>query len=668
MIILNSFLMLLGLGLMASIMLAIASKIFFVWEDPRIEQVEEALLGANCGGCGYAGCSAAADAVVKGNAGLDVCSAGGFEIAVQVAEVMGKTVEQKEPDFAQPGCTYGFQDADLKFTYDGVVDCRAAMLLYQGSKECHIGCLGLGTCVASCPFNALSMGENNLPVVNLDRCTGCGVCADVCPKDIITLSSATRRITADHKLSDCTAPCQRNCPAEIDIPEYIRRISKGNYLEAVSVIKEKNPFPLICGWICPAPCEFECRRNLIDEPVGINALKKFVAQYEMTTGERALPGYLPPANGKKIAVIGGGVEGLTAAYYLRRLGHAPKIMEATAQLGGILRYVITEDRLPRDVLDWEIDGIIETGIEAETGKTLGRDFSLDSLFSGGTDMVLLTTGGWDSRQILRENYWGENTIPGSFLLLDLLIADSRNIKINLKKNVVIIGGGSTSSRAVDICLKNGATRVTVVLPFSKKEAEFRRIDINESKNVETIFSSIPVELEGDGDRLAFISLRDAGGDIRKLKLDNLIVSSGRYPEMLFEKIAAKKWKTVDVFKVLPEESQIGIFTVAETGRPTDLTGVVVAVKRGRKMAKAIQQYASGEEISPDPGVILDERDLQNIFEIARKEDLMSPREIIDNRVTLDESGASYHANRCLNCGLICYKKKLDEISKGEISA
>jgi len=329
----------------------------------------------------------------------------------------------------------------------------------------------------------------------------------------------------------------------------------------------------------------------------------------MTANKRALPGYLPPAEGKNIAVVGGGVEGLTAAYYLRRLGHKPRVLEATGHLGGILRYVITEERLPRNVLDWEIEGILETGIETETKKIMGKDFSLESLFSEGMDMVLLTTGGWDSRQILREKFWGENTIPGSFLLLDLLIADSRNEKITLKKNIVIIGGGSTSARAADVCLKNGAGQVTVVLPFSKKEAEFRKIELNESKNVKTVFSSIPVELEGEGNRLTSISLRTTGDEIQKLKLDNLIISSGRYPEMLFEKTSAKKWKTVDVFKVLPRESQIGIFTIAETGRPTDLTGVVVAVRRGRKMAKAIQQYASGEVISPDSGVVIDENDL-----------------------------------------------------------
>ncbi|MCK4836330.1 MAG: FAD-dependent oxidoreductase [Candidatus Aminicenantes bacterium] len=668
MIILNSFLMLLGLGLLASVMLAIASKVFYVWEDPRIEQVEEALLGANCGGCGYAGCAAAAEAVVMSKAEVDVCSAGGFEIALQVAEVMGQKVEAKEPDISKPGCYYGFQDADLKYTYDGVYDCRAAMLLYGGSKECNIGCLGLATCVQACPFNALSMGENNLPVVNIDRCTGCGICAEICPKGIITISSATRRVLSDNKVTECTAPCQRNCPAEIDIPEYIRQISEGNYLESVRVIKEKNPFPLICGWICPAPCEFECRRNLIDEPVGINALKKFVTEYEMKTNQRALPTYLPPATGKKIAIVGGGVEGLTAAYYLRRLGHIPTVFEATDKLGGILRYVITEDRLPRKVLDWEIQGILETGIEAETGKVMGIDFSLGVLFSEEFDMALMTTGGWDSRQILRGGSKVEETIPGTYLLIDFLIAASKKLKVSINKKIVILGGGNTSSKAANICLQKGAENITIVFPFSKTEAELKNIKLFDTDQVRYIFSAIPMELEGEDGHLKTLSLIHSDGKSEKLNLDNLIVGSGRYPEMLFEKGEKGKWKTVEIIKVLPVESEIGIFTIGEAGRPTDLTGVVVAVRIGRKMARAIHQHISGEEISPESGVLMDEKEVQNVFEILNVDQLKTPRGIINNQVTLSEDQAKYQARRCLNCGLICYKKTISENEKSEIPA
>ena len=671
MIILNSFLLLLGLGLVASVMLAIASKIFYVWEDPKIEQVGEALLGANCGGCGYAGCAAAAEAVVKGNAKLDVCTAGGFEVAQDVAAVMGQTIEEREPDISRTSCTYGIQDADLKYNYNGMMDCRGAMLLYGGSKECNIGCLGLGTCTRACPFDALSMGEDNLPVVNKDRCTGCGVCVEVCPKDIITLSSAHRRIMSDYKVSECTAPCQRHCPSEIDIPEYIRQISKGNFLKAVEVIREKTPFPLVCGWICPAPCEYDCRRNLVDEPVAINGLKKFVSNFEMEKGERLMP-YLPPAGGMKIAVVGGGVEGLTAAYYLRRLGNSPKVFEATGKLGGILRYVITEDRLPREVLDWEINGILEIGVEAETDKVMGKDFSFSSLFEDGFDMVLVTTGGWDSRQILRGKIWGENVIPNTYLLLDFLYTFSKGEKKSLGEKVVIIGGGRTAPKAANICLNNGSKNVTIVYPFSKKDADSYGIEFEDSDDVNYIFNAMPVELRGEGDKLSEISVLTENGDLKTIALDNLIVGSGRFPEMLFVKEQSEenleedeneentnKWKTADILKVLTHDSDIGIFSVGELGRTSDLSRVVVAVGRGRKMARALQLYITDEKISPEDGVILDEKELQNIYKIEETEKLRASRGNVDTIMTFNEKEAIRHAERCLNCGLICYKKELD---------
>jgi NADPH-dependent glutamate synthase beta subunit-like oxidoreductase len=665
--------LLMGLGLAASVMLAIASKIFYVWEDPRIERVEEALLGANCGGCGYAGCAVAAEAVVDGKAGVDVCVAGGFEIAQNVAAVMGMAVEEKEPEIAQPGCYYGVQDADLRYTYVGVMDCRAAMLLYGGSKECHIGCLGLGTCVRACPFGALSMGENNLPVVDKQRCTSCGVCAEVCPKGIITVTSAAKRIISDYRVTECTAPCQRTCPAEIDIPEYIRQILKGDYLGAVRVIKEKNPFPLVCGWLCPAPCESECRRNLIDEPVTINALKKFVANYERETGQRA-EYYLPPASGKKIAVVGGGVEGLTAAYYLRRLGHQPKVIEATGQLGGILRYVITGDRLPGEVLDWDIDGILEIGVEAETGKMLGKDFTFASLFDESFDMVLLTTGGWDSRQIMRGKSWDEQPIPGTHLLLDFLLMASQG-GINpdeMGEKVVIVGGGRTAARAANICLNKGAKEVTVVFPYKKEKAGYYDIDLRELErdNVTIVFSGVPVELRGEGDRLSEIviqkegearGLREEGG--LPIPLDYLIVGSGRFPEMLFVRSAEeeKKWSTAAIGKVFPVELNPSIFAVSEAGRATDFTGVVIAARRGRKIVRAIQLYISGEEIAPQPGAINEgnRQQLQTVSEIIDTKELEVHRANVNNLITLSEEESQREANRCLECGLVCYKKSLN---------
>ncbi|MCK5057067.1 MAG: FAD-dependent oxidoreductase, partial [Candidatus Aminicenantes bacterium] len=474
----------------------------------------------------------------------------------------------------------------------------------------------------------------------------------------------------DYKVTECTAPCQRHCPAEIDIPEYIRRISKGDYLGAVRVIREKNPFPLICGWICPSPCEFECRRNLVDEPVSINALKKFVSDYEKRTGERALPTYLPPAEGKKVAVVGGGVEGLTAAYYLRRLGHRPKILEATEKMGGILRYVITEDRLPREVLDWEIDGILDIGVESETNKVMGSDFTLSSLFAEGFEMVLLTTGGWDSRQILMGKTWSGTALPGTYLLLDLLYTFSKGKKKPLGKKTVILGGGKTAVKAANICLDNGAKEVTIVYPYSKRDAESKGVEIEESGKMKFYFSAIPVELQGDGDNLTMISIQTSDGAIEELGLDNLVIGAGRFPEMLFVKTEEEgnKWKTVEIINVLKEESGIGIFSIGETGRANDLTGVVIAVRRGRKIARALQLYASEEEIAPDDRVIIDENELQNVFEITESGPLQAHRGNIDSIMTLTETETIAQAERCLNCGLICYKKELNREKLNAISA
>ena len=145
------------------------------------------------------------------------------------------------------------------------------------------------------------------------------------------------------------------------------------------------------------------------------------------------------------------------------------------------------------------------------------------------------------------------------------------------------------------------------------------------------------------------------------------MSSGRYPEMLFEKSEEGTWKTVEILKVLPVESENGIFTVGDFGRPSDLTGVVVAVRRGRKMARAIQLRISGEEIAPEPGVLTDEKEIQNVFEIVDSEPMKVPRGIVDNQVTLSEEEARYQALRCLNCGLVCFKKSLEEIKTSEMT-
>ncbi len=520
-----------GLGVMIGVVLAAASKIFYVYVDPQIEAVEGALPGANCGGCGMPGCSANAAAIVAGKSAPNSCVAAGPDVAAAIAAIMGVSVEAKEPDIARPGCTFGVKDAETKYLYNGLSDCKAAALLSGGMKVCSVGCLGLGSCSKACPFNAITMGPEGLPVVDEKKCTGCGTCERVCPKHIITLSSVTRRILKEYATDECTTPCQRSCPAGINIREYIHQITLGDYHKSVQVIKERNPFPTVIGRICPRPCEDSCRRQLADEPVAINILKRFVADFEKENQKRVLP-YKAPESGKKIAVVGGGVQGLSVAYFSARLGHEATVFEATSKLGGLLRSAIAKYRLSDEILDWDIEGILEMGVKAETGKMLGKDFTADTLLADGFEAVFLASGGWDSR--LTRGYEIEETVPGTFLLIDLIKADSKkHNKISCKSDVIIAGGGKLAIDAAKICKSLEVKNITVLFREKEDKIDVESADIEAMKNegIKIIFNSGISRLYGEGKNLTELEYTEFNTDQKTgIPAQTLFIASGRFPE------------------------------------------------------------------------------------------------------------------------------------------
>ena len=675
-LIMGSLATLCGLGL------ALASRIFYVYVDPKIEAVAGALPGANCGGCGLPGCNANAEAIVAGKASPSSCVAGGSDLAAEIAAILGVKLEAREPDVARPGCTYGYQDADRKFIYEGIHDCRAAILLHGGSKVCPIGCIGLGTCARACPFDALSMGPDNLPVVNLAKCTGCGTCERICPKHIITLTSNTRRIEREYATDECTAPCQRACPAGIEIPVYIRKIAEGDYLGAVRAIKETNPFPLVCGRICVHPCEEVCRRNLVDEPVAINPLKRFAADYEMKSGQRV---QIPraPVSGRRVAVVGGGAEGLTAAYFLNRVGHDAVVYEGSSRLGGLLRTAIAENRLPQRVLDYEIESILDAGVEAKLNLKLGRDFSIDSLLKEGFEAVLVTVGGWDTRMADRDR---DQALPGVTFLLDFMLNRKEGKARVSGKKIMILGGGQAALRAATGCVEGGAESVHLVLRKGRDQAPYSEAEIAkaEGAGIRFHFEKAVTRMMGVGADLhhvevASVSEQGQAQEERELApVDLLLTGAGRFPELIYVERKPEedlsevvrggpaRWETLVPYASPFAEQDIGIFRPGEeTG---DYKAVVRAIGAGRRAANSAHRFLTGRGLQAPFNMIKTCTDVLNVREIepvaVSARTLMperTPDEIMKDpeaeiALGYSEEQALVEAKRCLQCGLICYRR------------
>jgi formate dehydrogenase beta subunit len=675
-----------GIGLASSVLLGIASKVFYVEVDPIVQAVAEALPGANCGACGFAGCSSCAKAIAKGKASPDACMAGGAEAAVTIAQILGVTVEVKEPDTARVGCWYPPEEADTRFRYDGVRDCRAAMLLFEGSKLCPIGCMSLGSCAAACPFDAIRIGAKGLPEVNPALCTGCGTCVATCPKSIITLTSQTRRSQHLYQTDECTAPCQRTCPAGIDIPGYITHIREGNYRAAIQLIKETNPLPLTCGRVCPHPCEEKCRLGQVGDPVNINHLKRFAADYELRSGERITP-YKAPETGKKVAIIGGGPAGLSCAFYLARYGHSPTIFEAMPKLGGMLRYGIPEYRLPKAVLDWEIEGILGMGVAVKTNVRMGTDVTITSLKHEGYEAIFLGTGAWDSRGLGVEGEELEGILPGTHFLIDRGLEKETPVG----EKVAIIGGGNTALDAARTSWRLGAREVTVIYRRSRKEMPANDIEIEEAEKegVKFHYLAAPTKLMGEDGRLTqleYIEMElgepDESGRRRPvpkpgtetlIPVDNVIAAIGQFPETGFlqdDGVAISRGNTIEVTNRATGATNLeGVFAGGDA-----VTGASIAVEAigaGRRAARSINRFLRGEEVTvPDEAITKDSEllDVEEVVNVPESVRVRMPELTVDERrlsfkeveLGLTEEMAQGEAERCLRCGLLCYRRERGE--------
>ena len=340
--------------------------------------------------------------------------------------------------------------------------------LFERNYNLCIGCL---RCVRACndlrEVGALSFvfdEKGEIQVGSLfsslqeSNCRFCTACVEVCP----TGAMIDKDIRAGHEEEDLV-PCMPACPGNINIPGYLRLIADGNADEANALIREKVPFPGILGRVCIRPCEDVCRRGEVNEAISICALKRFASDNSRELWKSSIK--LKDDSGHKVAIIGSGPAGLTAAFYLTKCRHQVTLFESRPLPGGMMRYGIPDYRLPLNILEKEIKDILDLGIELKTGQTLGNDFTIDQLRNEGFQAIFLAVGAQLSRKIelegsdLKDVFWG----------VDFLYQVNEGKEITLKDRVVVIGGGNVAIDVALTALRCGATSVTMACLEKREE-------------------------------------------------------------------------------------------------------------------------------------------------------------------------------------------------------
>ena len=495
--------------------------------------------------------------------------------------------------------------------------------------------------------------------------------------------SSMRRMALELLLSDhygdCTAPCKLTCPAGIDIQGYIALIANGNYREALALIKDSNPLPLVCGRVCPRFCETKCRRNLVDEPVAINSLKRFVADYDMNSENPYLP-EPKPATGRRVAIIGGGPAGLTAAYYLGLEGHTITILEASPDLGGMLRYGIPEYRLPKAVLDKEIATITRLCHKVRCNVSLGIDFTIESLKKEGYEAIFIALGAQANQKMRIE---GED-LPGVISGIEFLRDVTLGKRVALGDKVAVIGGGNTAMDVARTALRLGVAEVNVVYRRSKVEmpANAEEIEQAEEEGVRFQFLTAPLKAGARDGKVASMECikmalgePDSSGRRRPepisgseftMEVDNIIAAIGQAldnPNLDQDsQIELTKRNYISVNEETMAASVAGVFSGGDcTSGPAT---AVEAIGAGRRAAQSINKYLSGQPVVPDvkpyncsKGEMddIDPADFADVERIARtKQAILDPEErkksFTEIEFALSEEMALKEAARCLGCG------------------
>ncbi|MBY5920528.1 formate dehydrogenase subunit alpha [Ferrimonas balearica] len=492
--------------------------------------------------------------------------------------------------------------------------------------------------------------------------------------------AALKRILADHH-ADCEAPCKTACPAAVDVQSYLYHIAQGDAVAATAVVKQSLPMPLSIGRVCPAFCETECRRTLVDEPLAIRQLKRHAADIDLD-GEPHLAPIEAPI-GKKVAIIGAGPAGLAAGYYLTHDGVEVDVFEAMPEAGGWLRYGIPEYRLPKATLRKEIELMCRAGMRIHTNTALGREIQLDTL-KQEYDAVCLAIG---AQKAVRMDYPG-STLEGVILGVDYLKAFSSGLPVATGKKVAVVGGGNTAIDCARTALRQGA-EVTLIYRRTKADMPAEDYEIHEAE-VEGInfrFMSVPVENQADDNgRVCRVKVErlelgepDASGrrspqptgEFEWMEFDTVIPAVSQKPDTSFipkGAIPLTRWNTADA---CPDSLHTGIDNVFAIGdfRLGPATAVE-AIGEGRRSAEAMLRFFKEGQFRPEPvqfnarkAASLKEVEARFYDEIPFKARLKMPELLGERRTgSFDEVELGFgvdeaiaEAARCLACG--CQKSQ-----------
>jgi formate dehydrogenase major subunit len=478
-------------------------------------------------------------------------------------------------------------------------------------------------------------------------------------------------LLSDHN-ADCKAPCHWMCPAHADVQGYVGAIANEDPEASMRILREKIPLPGSLGRVCPHPCEEDCRRQRVEAPISIRNLKRWVADWEMEHGV-VLP-ELQPFSGKRVAIVGGGPAGLCAAYYLRIKGHGSVIYDQMPALGGMLRYGIPEYRLPKKVLDWEIEQIVSMGeIEVKCDQALGRDFTVAQL-EKEYDAVVLAIGAWKAKALRVDGEEHARVFGGIDYLREVALGQEPD----LGKNVVVVGGGNTAIDAARTAARAGCD-VTLVYRRTRNEmpAEAEEIHDAEEEGVKYEFLVAPIGLEFDGDHLTGMKcLRmelgepdDSGrrrpvpveGSEFVLPADAIIKAIGQDIEpgvIPHDDVDQSKWDTVNVHRPTFRTNREKVFAAGDLVTGPQL--VVDAVYMGRKAAEGIDLFLRGEQYVEHLDIVSQRVDQpDSLFEQYEKHDrqlpvFLEPATRVTNHAEVDTgftaAQAVEEATRCLSCG------------------